>query len=194
MKIKSAITGFCLVAVALTAKANYDIGFQTYDFNDLNQHVAFDFGGVNRLTGPAFVGQLYVGPTVGSLAAIGSPVPFATLGSGAEGFVDSGTISVVDASLNAGSSAVYSLRAWDFVSGASYEAALATPGAHVGQSAATAITLGGTVPGNPPTLLTATANLHPSFTLSIVPVAVPEPSVLALGLLGGAALLFRRRK
>ena len=194
MKIKSLITGLCLLAAAMSARANYDIGFQTYDFADLAQHVAFDADGTTRLTGPAFLGQLYVGASSGTLAAIGSPVAFATSGSGAEGFVDSGSLTITDATLNAGSSAFYALRAWRAADGASYEAALAAVGAHVGSSAATAITLGGTVAGTPPTLVTATANLHPNFSLSIVPASVPEPSVLALGLLGGAALMFRRRK
>lgn len=193
MKIKSVIAGVCLLTGVFSAQANYDIGFQTYDFADLNQHVAFDADGTTRLTGPVFEGQLYVGATALSLLAIGSPTLFARSGAG-DGFVDSGTISVADLTLNAGSSAFYALRAWRVSDGSSYEAASATLGAHVGSSAATAIILGGTVPGNPPTLLTATANLHPSFTLSVVPAAVPEPSVLALGLLGGAALMFRRRK
>lgn len=192
--MKSLIAGVCLVAGALTAQANYDIGFQTYDVADLSQHIAFDSDGTTRLTGPAFLGQVYVGATAGSLSPIGSPVAFASAGSGAEGFIDSGTITVTDATLNAGSSAFYQLRAWNASAGATFEAASLVAGAHVGQSAATAITLGGTVPGNPPQLLTATANLHPSFTLSVVPAVIPEPSVLALGLLGGAALMFRRRK
>ena len=194
MKIKSVFTGLCLVAAAMTARANYDIGFATYDFADLSQHVAFDADGTTRLTGPAFAGQLYVGATALNLLPIGTPTLFAASGSGAEGFVDSGTITVTDLTLNAGSSAFYALRAWRVSDGSTYETALATLGAHVGSSAATAITLGGTVAGSPPTLVTATANLHPTFSLSVVPAVVPEPSVLALGLLGGAALMFRRRK
>ena len=209
MKIKSVINGLCLIAATLTAKANYDIGFQTYDFNDLNSHVVFAPDGVTPITGntilssqPAiptgdasqFVGRLFVGPVGGSLGAIGTSTPFAAQGSGAEGFVDGSTITVTDASLNAGSQAEYRFRVWSSmvngVSISSFAQASTTPGAYIGESALTAITLGGTVPGSPPTLVTATANLHPSFQVALV----PEPSVLALGLLGGAALLFRRRK
>lgn len=182
------------MAVAMTARANYDIVFQTYDPADFSQHVAFDADGTTRLAGPAFEGQLYVGATALSLLPIGTPVLFAPSGSGGEGFVDSGTITVTDLTLNAGSSAFYALRAWRVSDGSTYETASATIGAHVGSSAATAIILGGTIAGSPPTLVTATANLHPSFSLSVLPANVPEPSVLALGLLGGAALMFRRRK
>jgi len=196
MKIRSLITGLCLFGAAMTAKANYDITFATYDLANLTQHLVFDVGGSTAVTGPAFLGQLYVGANAGSLAPIGSPVAFSDGGpaSAPAGFVDSGTITVTDPTLNAGNSAVYVLRAWNASAGTSFEAASLVPGAHVGSSATTTITLGGTVPGTPPTLVTATANLHSTFTLSVVPAAVPEPSVLALGLLGGAALVLRRRK
>ena len=210
MKIKSVITGLCLIAATLTAKANYDIGFQTYDFTDLNSHVVFAPDGTTRITGdtilisqPAipvgnasqFVGRLFVGPVGGALGAIGiGSTPFAAQGIGADGFVDGPQIEVTDASLNAGSPAQYRFRVWSSmvngISISSFAQASATPGAYIGESALTSITLGGTVPGSPPQLITATANLHPSFTVALV----PEPSVLALGLLGGAALLFRRRK
>jgi len=192
MKIKALITGLCVVGAVVTAKANYDITFQTYDLvgdPGLADHFVFLTGTTTRITGPTFLGQLYVGANAGSLGPIGSPVAFAPAGSGAEGYIDSGTISVTDPTLNAGSSAVYVLRAWNASAGATFEAASVAPGGIFGSSAVTPITLGGTVPGTPPTLLTATANLHASF-----PVGVPEPSVLALGLLGGAALILRRRK
>ena len=197
MKIRTVITGLCLFATAMTARANYDINFDTFDpANDpsFTQHLAFDVDGITKLTGPVFEAQLYVGANAGSLASIGAPVQFQRAGAG-DGYVNGGPlVNVPDSSLNAGSSAFYAVRAWRVSDGSSYEVALATPGAHVGSSQITAITLGGTVAGIPPQLIVATANLHPSFSLSVVPANVPEPSVLALGLLGGAALMFRRRK
>ena len=197
MKIKPVITGLCLFTTAMTAWANYDINFDTFDpANDPNftQHLAFDVDTITKLTGPAFEAQLYVGANAGSLAAIGTPFLFQPAGAG-DGYVNGGPlVNVQDASLNAGSSAFYAVRAWRVSDGSTYELALATPNAHVGSSQITPITLGGTVAGVPPQLIVATANLHPSFSLSVVPANVPEPSVLALGLLGGAALMFRRRK
>lgn len=206
MKIKSVLTGFCLVAVTLTSKADYNITFQTFDaVNDpgLTQHIVFDIDGTTKLAGDSafqFVGRLFVGPVGGALNAIDTgSTAFAPNGSGGEGYIAGSTILVTDASLNAGSQAQYRLRAWSSQVGGvaitSFAQALATPGAHVGESQLTGIILGGTDTTTvPPSLRVATANLHPSFTLSLVPAAVPEPSVLALGLLGGAALLFRRRK
>ena len=190
MKIQKVIAGVAFLALALSAKADYKIEFTTYDGNEyptFASHTVFDVGGVTPL-GSGFLGQLYVGASAGTLAPIGTPQVFG-LPNAPDGHIGIGELTITDPTLTVNSSAVYRLRAW--TGGiASYEFALTTLGAHVGESAATAITLGGNLP--PPNLpVVATANLHPSFTLSVV---VPEPSVLALGLLGGAALLFRRRK
>ena len=198
------------MSVSLVARADYTILFQSYDAFLTNP--VFDIDGTTMIAGDVasvspgasgFVGRLFVAPVGGTLAAIGTgSTPFATLASGAAGFVDGATIPVTDAVLNAGDAADYRFRVWtSLVNGnpvSSFAQALATPGAVVGESALTRITaLGGTVPGvggGPGTGVAATANLHSGFTLSVVPAAVPEPSVLALGLLGGAALLLRRRK
>jgi hypothetical protein len=71
------------------------------------------------------------------------------------------------------------LRAWQ---GASYDAASV-----FGQSNPVTVTLGGDIPGAPPAVPANLVGLQ-GFTL------VPEPSTIALGILGAAALLYRRRK
>ena len=81
--------------------------------------------------------------------------------------------------------ATFQVRAWSG-SSASYAAALTAPGALVGKSTLFQVTLGGV--GSPPSL-PASLNM-PGFTVA----PVPEPSVIALAVLGVAALLFRRRK
>jgi hypothetical protein len=83
-----------------------------------------------------------------------------------------------------GSPATLVLRAW---SGPSYDAAVAGNGQFFGESGSITINLGGA--GSPPGLPANLTGLA-GFTLQ----AVPEPSTLALGLLGAAALLYRRRK
>jgi hypothetical protein len=95
----------------------------------------------------------------------------------------------------AGDTVQVQVRAWDTRSGASYDAATIK-----GQSDSFASTLGGgTTP--PPKLINM-----PTFTLSggagpgpgpgpTTPgTVIPEPSTIALGILGAAALLFRLRK
>jgi len=69
----------------------------------------------------------------------------------------------------------------------SFVAAIADPAANVGQSAILPITLGGS--GTPPG---PAANLAGLGVVTVKP--IPEPSVIAPGLLGAGALLIRRRK
>jgi len=132
--------------------------------------------------------QLYAGPAgtaPGSLVAVGVPVQFRNNASTGLplGSVNGGT---VDTLLAGGSSAVIQMRAWAGSAGASYEAALAS-GAGYGFSNPINVTLGNAL-AQPPTTPADLINLA-SFSL-----VVPEPSTIALGLLGAAALLLRRRK
>jgi len=195
---KIILTGLLACSYALTASADYEIKFLSG--NGTLSNPVFDVGGsalnsASFLSGSAFLGQLYVGANAGSLGAIGTAQSFLPA-DGRQGFINqSGILSITDATLNPGSSAVYQLRVWEASKGASHEIASGVIGAKIGSSAVTAVTLGGTVPGvggNPDTLLSAQANLHSAFGLTTV--AVPEPATLALGLFGAAGLLFRRRK
>jgi hypothetical protein len=86
---------------------------------------------------------------------------------------------VVVPNIAGGSQATVVLRAWE---GASYDTATVR-----GQSNPITITLGGG--GSPPAV---PANLVGLTTFNMT--AIPEPSTMALGLLGAAALLYRRRK
>jgi hypothetical protein len=83
----------------------------------------------------------------------------------------------------AGGQATIVLRAWE---GASFDAAR-TGGGLWGESSPITISLGGTPATGAPLPDAPLAGLQ-GFTL------VPEPSTMALGLLGAAALLYRRRK
>lgn len=130
--------------------------------------------------GPNIVGQLYAGADAGSLAAVGSAVAFRT--GAAAGYVNGGT--VVINSVAPGATAFVQMRAWDTSVAATYEAALAA-GIGYGQSSVLSITTGGA--GSPPSL---PANLTGLAGFSLV---IPEPSTIALGLLGAAGLLLARR-
>jgi len=142
--------------------------------------------GTTRLDGAGFSAQLYL---AGSLTAVGTPVPFRT-----------GTVAgswqlteIPVPGVAPGTTASFLVRAWANGGGAfaTYDAAR-TGGQLYGESLSfTSLPLGGGSPpaaepnivGNP----LAANNLQP-FSL------VPEPSTIALGLIGAFALLLRRRK
>jgi len=92
----------------------------------------------------------------------------------------------------AGSAIAFQVRAWTTAHGATYEAAAASgsPSALVGES-----TIGSVTPTAPPATVPGIFGTGAGQVggFSIAP--VPEPSSIALGLLGlGAVALFRRRK
>jgi hypothetical protein len=108
--------------------------------------------------------QLFLGST-----ALGTPQAFEA---SSPGFFFAGVVTVPGAAV--GSSQTFDVKAW--VDAASYDAATVR-----GVTQTTPTSLGGdNIP--PPNVIFS------SFTL------VPEPSTIALGILGAAALLFRRRK
>ena len=133
--------------------------------------------------GPGFQAQLYVGPagTVSSAllttnGVSGAPQAFAA---NPPGFFFGGTRSIAGSA--EGTTLTMQVRAWATSAGSSWEAA--GPAAR-GESNLIQVSLGGIGP---------TPNMVglQSFGVGIV----PEPSSIALGLLGlGAIVLFRRRK
>jgi hypothetical protein len=130
--------------------------------------------GVTPLSGADYWAQAYVGLTLDSLAPVGSPVNFRT-GSNA-GYIVS---EVVTTPFPGGTTVFVEMRAWE--AGAnSYEAAVAG-GKLFGKSDPIQLTVA-EAPNTPPDMVGLK-----SFSL------VPEPSTMALGLLGAAALMLRRR-
>lgn len=137
--------------------------------------------------GVGYWAQLYVGPIntpADSLVPVGVPVEFKNYTSGApSGIVLGGT--VVVPFLGGGYPAVVQMRAWSGVAGRTYETARAT-GWNYGQSGSITITLGNA--GSTPTIPVPLWGLQP-FT-----VLVPEPSIMALGILGFTVLLVARKR
>jgi len=187
------------VACLSTARADYTIIFATYrsDSPGYASNPVFESDGTTRLDAN-YKAELWVGdsndPATMKLAETQTFVGNLGAGGNFSGHVD-GNEDTITSTLGANSTAFYQIRAFRSADGSTYAQAAAVPGAHVGLSAVTQFTAGGQPPGTPlPPPVQAFANIHSSFNLSVVPAAVPEPSVLALGLLGGAALVFRRRK
>jgi hypothetical protein len=137
------------------------------------------------VVGTAFRAALYAGAsgaTANELRLIGASAAFST-GTGAGYFLGgTRTLNENGVQVAPGASATIQVRAWAVSSGATWEAATTR-----GESPLLTIATGGTgTPPGPPALLTGLVG----FTI------VPEPSTIALGILGGLGTLFlvRRRK
>jgi hypothetical protein len=124
--------------------------------------------------GAGYTAQLWGGASAGSLAALSPSTTFRTSSASAQGYVNAVEVSVPG--VGVGGTASLQLRAFD---GADFGSSLTK-----GSSDTISVVLGG---GNlPPAALAGLSG----FTLT----AVPEPSTIALGVLGLAAFMVRRRK
>jgi hypothetical protein len=156
------------------------------------------------VSGTGFLAQLYYGaPGVAEsamLAALNAPggtVPApATYATGTSaGFITTGSGGgnryVDTAVVAAGATAWFQIRGWEASLGNTWEVAYpawlsgSNPTAVLGKSAVVPVATSATATQSPTFLTPLTA-----YTLA----PVPEPSVIALGALGLAALLYRRRK
>jgi hypothetical protein len=188
-----------LASVSTVAFAQGTVAFTTVNLGTTAQ--VFAPGG-GLATGAAYLTQLYAAPGTAvesALVAVGDPVNFRT-GVNAGYVQQSGTVTTTGKAVNSlvyafqggtpGGAATVQLRAWDSTF-ATYEAAKAAS-AVLGKSALLTLAATGNPVGSPPSTQVDLIGLT-GFTMSGGAV-IPEPSSLALMLLGGAALLIRRRK
>ena len=132
--------------------------------------------------GAGITAQLYLVGAGGVLTPLTPTTTFRTTSAAAAFFVTEINPFVITGILP-GQSATVRMRAWETPAG-SYEAAVLR-----GESNDVVIPqLGGTPAGGGAPIPTPSLNGLQAFAL------VPEPSTMALGILGAAALLFRRRK
>lgn len=191
--MKKQIISFAL-AVGLAGSAHAtgtifgELNFETFDVGNLGLHQILAVDGM-KATGPNHVARVYIGSTsdFGSMTAIGNGSAELLGGSGA-GFIDAnqanaGLLSTTG--FNSGEQVFYSIAAWDTTTGATFDSAL-----HRGNSDPVQITIGGRLANGDPGPPAPALNTFATFQLEVV----PEPSTVALGIIGGLALLLRRRK
>jgi hypothetical protein len=133
--------------------------------------------------GPGWTAQLFLEETDGSLTPLTPTSTFRPPGAGAAYIADRYWIpKIVDVpGINPGEQAIFVVRVW-LTSAGSFEAAL--PSGFIGGSSPFTVFVGGGL--LPPGLMT---------TLQAFPaIAIPEPSALALSVLGSSALLLLRQR
>lgn len=182
-------TASLVLAVSTFAQGTFNFANNVPTANPPINAPVYDEGGVRagttgRLSGSGFMAQLYARPagSSGAFEAAGAAVSFLTgLGAGYWAPVVRTANNIAP-----GGEAQVVVRAWRVSDGATWESAQAA-GRGFGQSATITITSGG---GGTPATLPANLVGLTSFAL------VPEPSTIALGIIGGLGtlLLIRRRK
>jgi hypothetical protein len=187
--MKKVILTLCSLLVAIGAYAQGTVNFSARVVGVYDAPVFVGtVGGPTKAEGTAYLAQLYGGVSEATLAAVGTALPFRT--GAAAGYWTATAVAIP--TVAPGAVASLQIKAWAAASGATYEAALGAGGA-VGQSAVFTTKTGGD--GSPPSVPGTFPATLASFAIGggVTP-PVPEPSILALGALGGLALLLRRRK
>lgn len=182
-----------LIAASLLASLNIyaqgDVIFDNFAATTLIQKQGHDV-----TTADGIVVQLYASMTAGGTLA---PVPnsIVQVGLVADGFFDGGVVRIPASIIGAGGPAFMEVRAWESAYGASFEEAIAAANmngrpAFRGISNRFSVNATGNPNASPPGTPVPLSDLIPGFSVN-----VPEPSVIALGLIGaGALLVLRRRK
>ena len=177
------------VAFCLAAQFAYSQGTVVFNNRDLANGIdARIFLPGGTAAGSSIVVQLWGSAPGGSLAAIGAAVPLRD-GAGA-GYINSTGQDLTRAisGVAAGAAAQVQIRAWSIADGATYAAASLVNGALIGSSAILNLSSTGGA-GSPPSLPAPLIGLQ-GFTMTVV----PEPSVIALAVIGAGALLLRRKR
>jgi len=176
--MKKLILTAVAVMVSVAAFAQGQITFNNRVSGVVDARVTFADGpNIGQGVGAGYTAQLFGGADANSLAALLPSTTFRTSSAAAQGYVNGVTVTVPG--IDSGAKATIVMRVFDSTS------------AKVGESAPIVLTLGGG--------LAVPANLEglQAFTITAggggTPI-VPEPSTIALAVLGVGALLLRRRK
>jgi hypothetical protein len=188
--MKKLLVTLAAVLVSASVFAQGTIQFSTFNSARGVNAPVYAPGGTAAGIGAGSLGtvnaQLFLVGTGGALTALTPATTFNTAATAANRYVLIPTSNVTVDGVPAGGNATVILRAWV---GNSYDVAKASGTS--GESAPLLVNnLGGTPAGGGAPLQPAVLTGLQGFEL----VTVPEPSTLAFGLLGAAALLYRRRK
>lgn len=187
--MKKALIAFCSLMVAVGAFAQGSVNFAGRVAGVYDAPVTIN-GGTGKASGTDYLVQLYAGSSAGSLSSVGAAVPFRT--GAAAGYWTAAARTIAASQIAADGTSQVQVRAWAVAAGATYEAAAGAGKGGFGSSNVISVK-----PTNAPDVPANLVGLT-GFDISAISTGgnpdVPEPSTLALGALGGLALLLRRRK
>lgn len=177
--MKRAIIALAAILTAVATYAQATVNFQNFDDSVGVKRT----DGKNAADGVAISAQLYLVNADSSLSPLTPSTSFLTgaANAGVEGYIDPVLITIPGVAFS--SPVNLQVRAWQSSAG-SYDAAKAGVNLWFGQSATFNNKTGGDLAPPEDTIWRLDGPLK----------QVPEPTTLALGALGAAALLFRRRK
>jgi len=179
--MKKLLVTLAAVLVSASTFAQGTIKFNNRLTGQVDAPVSYLVNTVGAGSQATAMAQLYLIPANGGTPVALTPATtFRTTSAAAMFYVNEPTSGIIVPGVAAGSTANIQLRAW--VGAASYETALQR-----GESNIIPVSLGGTPAVGAPIPDAVLTGLQ-GFTI------VPEPSTVAFGILGAAALLFRRRK
>jgi len=179
--MKKLLITLAAVLVSASTFAQGTIKFNNRLTGQVDAPVSLPGGTVGAGSLAGATAQLYLIPAGGGAPVALTPATtFRTTSAAAMFYVNEPLTGVVVPGVPAGSTANIQLRAWS--GGTSYETAVIR-----GESNIIPVSLGGTPAQGAPIPDAVLSGLQ-GFAL------VPEPSTIALGVLGAAALLYRRRK
>lgn len=197
--MKKMLITLAMVGLAIYTQAQGVVNFNTRTLDPIAR--IYDIDGKTPLLGTGYYAQIFAGDgtvTVenqNSLVAKGTPVTFGTTTSSAGYVLTASPVNPTVVVSSAPGLVTIQVRAWsaNFSTWDGAQAAFkaADPTAKIGFSNLIPVTSAATI-GNPtPPVAPNLVGLN-SFNLTVN--SVPEPSTIALGVMGLSVLLFRRRK
>jgi hypothetical protein len=184
--MKKVVLPLIAVFAAVSAFAQGTVNFNNFVEGVVNAPVYHDFvGSSSKVSGSGYTAQLFAGTQGTAESSLGANTPLSSFRSGGAAGYWIGT-NVTVSGVAGGQTATLQVRVWDNLGGVitTWDQAVAN-NVKRGVSSLFDVTLGGG--GNPPSLPADMVGLQ-SFAI------VPEPSTIALGLMGAGAFLMRRKR
>jgi hypothetical protein len=172
------LLSFAIFSTLTSAFAQGTVNFANRAIGGVDAPV---FVGCEKAEGPAYLVQLYAGPTSAQLGPVGDPLPFRS--GAAAGYWTATVLTIPTAP--PGAEAAVQVRAWIARFGSTFEAALASDIKSVGVSEILKVPTGGD--GTPPVLPGNLVGLD-----SILIGECPEWNASILGILGAGLFCCRR--